>query len=177
MRDSKDPDIVSDMWHLLRISMILHDRQILWGTQYEQYVDGELDPLGLFKLPIARANEHVIVVWNEPSMDMSFMRFAGQKLFLLLQARGFPREVKRMLHSRAMLLRQEKPLYEDFCRRYRPIVIKPDSHSFLDGLDVIRRNNDHLKSLFEQGRAKARGVMDEIRAHTSRTTYVSQVSH
>lgn len=159
LHSNHDDNFRDMVWALLHISMTLHDKHILWGTKFEQYVDAGIDPFVLYKLDYLPENTRVISIWNEPKFDMHKIKFLGQKLFLLLQSRNFPPKVKEMLRTRSELISNGMRVYNDYRARVRPIEVKPDNFSFLDGLDVLSRDNKHLSKLFEHGRIKARAAL------------------
>ncbi len=156
LRTSKDEGFSSSVWSLIHVAMTVHGRHILWGTPYEQYVDGAIDPFALYKADFLPEGTRVLSVWNEAKFDMHVVKSLGQKLFLLLQSRNFPDEIKQILRARPHLIEGGMHTYQDFCTRMRPVVIKPDAFSLIDGIDVLSRSNEHLAQLFEHGRAKTR---------------------
>lgn len=159
LRSNTDAGFAEDAWSLLHMAMIIHDSHILWGTRFEPYVDGALDPFALYKLDYIPENSRIIVIWNEPKFDMHLIKRLGQRIFIALQTRTFPAEVQRMLQARHQLIIDGMKIYAAFCEKRRPAVIKPDPLSLLDGLDVLSRNNTHLAKLFGHGRAKARQIL------------------
>lgn len=159
IRTSHDDDFAEHVWSYLRLAMIIHDRHILWGTPFEPYVDGALDPFALYKTKFLPEDARVLVIWNEQKFNMHTIKYIGQKLFLALQARHFPAEVKRMVRTRRALIDEGITVYNEFCTRMDPVVIKAND-VFLAGLDVVSRNNTYLTRLFEEGREKARVAFD-----------------
>ena len=158
-RTSVDPEFIDHMWEYLHLAMIIHDQHILRGTPFEPYVDGALDPFALYKLPIIPKGARVVVIWNEPKFNMHTIKYLGQKLFVLFQARNFPAEVRRMLKTRKKLIEEGVAIYNGFCKLYSPVVIKPNS-IFFAGMDVVSRGEAHLSGLLEEGRQKACAAID-----------------
>lgn len=160
LRTSRDADFAHNAWSYFHLAVVVHDTDILWGTPFERYIDGAIDPFAMYKLKYLPENARVVIVWNEPRFDMHAVKYLGQKIFLALQGRHFPEEVKRMLRTRAELLREGLCLYEAFCARYNPLILKPEANVF-DGFNVVARSGSRLGNLFEQGRARASKMFDE----------------
>lgn len=165
IKTSKDADFRQHVWDFMHLAMVLHPDQLLRGTKFEKYIDGAIDPFALYREPIVAPDTRIISIWNEHEFGMHLAKRIGQVIFVLLQMRGAPAGVKRMLKTRDRLIADGMQVYEEFCRRRNPLVIKPDRLSMLDGVDAISRNSNHLERLFEHGRQKAReafesGAMD-----------------
>ena len=159
IRTSTDPGFIDHIWDYLHLAMIIHNEHIMRGTPFEPYVDGALDPFALYRLSFLPGDTRVIVIWNEPKFDMHAIKFFGQKLFMFFQARDFPEEVKRMLRTRKKLIEDGVVIYNEFCKRRNPVVIKPNA-IFFAGMDVVSRNKAHISGLFEEGRQKTRAAIE-----------------
>lgn len=178
-----DESFRDDAWSLLHVSLIVHADHILYGTKFEHYVDGALDPFVSFKESIVPENARVIVIWNESDFGMHFIKYLGHKIFAPLQLRTAPHAVRKIFKEREGILEAGQKAYKDFCARWQPHVIIPESRSLLEGFDILRNDRAHLARLFEHGREKARTTLQSgvLRDWEPRATpihnVVREVSH
>lgn len=159
LRSNRDPDFLEHAWSLLHISLVVHADHILRGTQFEQYVDGALDPFALFREVPLPENARVLVIWNESDFGLHWMKRLGYQIFMYFQAHGAPKELMHLLEKREDMLRNGLELYDEFCARRDPVVIIPDRRSAFEGFDVLRGGRAHISRLFEHGREKGRAAL------------------
>lgn len=159
LRSSRDPDFLENVWSLLHVSLVVHADHILWGTRFEQYVDGALDPFALFREVPFPANARILIIWNESDFGFHWMKRLGHYIFMYFQAYGAPKELLHVLEKRENMLRDGLKLYDEFCARRDPTIIIPDRRSAFEGFDVLRGGRAHISRLFEHGREKGRAAL------------------
>src|SRR3989344_1544816 len=162
LRTSKDDNFLEQVWSLLHVSLIVHPDHILYGTSFEQYVDGALDPFALYKEDFFPDNARVLVIWNESKFGMHPLKYIGQKLFIWLQLRGAPEGMVRALYKRDTMISEGVKAYEEFCIRRKPIVVQPNSSSLSELFTLLSNGGPALEGLFEHGRSKGRAVAEDL---------------
>lgn len=141
----------TDFWKILQAAITIHNENILKETNFEQYVDSDLDPFSFYRQEIIPANHNVLLVINHKDLDNTLKRWMGVRIFRLLQSRHFPKGVKEKLKIRAELIRSGFKLFEQFKRKYRPLIISPPPTTKLSVGTLIARDKKKLELLFDDG--------------------------
>src|SRR3989344_1364903 len=140
-----------DFWKILQAAMTIHNEHIIWGNPLEKFVDADLDPFAFYRQEVIPENWNVLLVVNHKDLENTFKRWAGVRIFRLLQSRHFPGGVKAKLKIRGELIKSGFELFEKFKKKYQPIVISPSPSMKLAISALIIRDKNKLASLFERG--------------------------
>lgn len=138
-------------WKILQAAMTIHDEHIIRETRFEQYVDSDLDPFSFYRQEIIPTDYNVLLIVNHKNLSNTLKRWMGIRIFRLLQSRQFPEGVKEKLKIRAELIRSGFKLFEEFKRKYQPIIISPPPTTKLTVSTLIARDKKKLTLLFGNG--------------------------
>jgi predicted patatin/cPLA2 family phospholipase len=152
---SHQPAMRTDFWNILHAAMTMHEEHILWNTPWEAYVDADLDPFALYRTELVSEDWNVIVIVNHHELESTLRKRIGLQLFLLLQARHFPIEVRAMLMRREAYIRSGLERFDSFIARHKALVLRPEPNISLGPLSVIERSATRLLRLYEAGEIAA----------------------
>ncbi len=167
---SREQKFQKNFWDILHAAITMHDRQILWGTPWEEYVDADLDPFALYRTELVPKDWNVLVIHNHYEIGNTLRKWLGLKIFLLIQARHFPKGAKEMLQNRVELIRTGMKCFGKFQQEYAPIIVMPQKESDFGPTGVIQQNNEKLAALFRSGEKAALEMKPQLGAFIQRSS-------
>lgn len=163
-----------NFWKILQAAITVHDEHIVIEPGFEQYVDSDLDPFSFYRQEIIPVNWNVLLVANHKDLDNTFKRWMGVRIFRLLQSRHFPKGVKEKLRIRAELIKSGLLLFEEFKRKYQPVIISPPSSIKLTADTLVSRDKKKLEFLFHGGVQAVTDMMIDDRTRQTLEVFITR---
>lgn len=156
-------------WNILQAATAVHDQYIQWNSLLQPYVDADLDPFALYRQEIVPPDWNVVVVVNHHEMGNTFRKWAGVRIFRLLQSRNFPTGVKEALRKRDYLIESGVTAFKQFLSTHNPLIISPPLSLKLGPTSVLIRDRDEIQQLFAAGEKIATSLHAQLNVFAARS--------
>lgn len=136
-------------WDILRASMVIHDKNLVYKDDLERFVDIDLVPFLIYQnKENFRGINRFIIISNHKDLSWNIKKMIGHKFFIHFQTKNFPAGAKEMMEKRKRIIQKGFKIFNEFLSKNNVLFINPLEDS---PFHLVNDKNAEIKKDFMSG--------------------------